>query len=334
MYQKGGDAIKRSNELIEEGEFTAALWDRVVGAAHGYLALESGRCSYTYDTRGYEGLVERLKNNGWLENEVRKVAARMREQSPQTLDQLSVYLIACDAFLEAVTLQRLVQVMLNSLPEEESKETLNDAYSATSNQIAAWLDLKLVADYLDMMPGYEGQPIPVNAPWRQVSDYLRRASNANMAVFDTVVVEPAARHLSMSADLARARLMKRDKVYAIIRGAEHLVFPELGNYFGDSDAWGYAFLATSMYTHTRAAGLLAKYVSLDAELNDDGFVIGLKRERLLADWLTYSEDQTRRNIALLQESGVDASPVAQMYSLARIQARRKVTEQMEALVDF
>ena len=81
LYQQGVDSIERSSELIEEGEFTAALWDRVLAAACGYLALETGRCRYTYATRGYAGLVARLRDNAWLAEEVNKAAARLKTRN-------------------------------------------------------------------------------------------------------------------------------------------------------------------------------------------------------------------------------------------------------------
>lgn len=334
LYQKGVDSIKRSGELVEEGEFTAALWDRIYAAVCGYLALETGRCRYTYATRGYEGLVERLQDNEWLENEVNRVSSRMKNETPRSLDQLSVYLIACDAFVEGVALQRLAKQVLDNAPEEDSEEALALIGAAAENQIIGWLDLKLAGDYLDLAAGYAGKEIPPNAPWRQAGDYLRRASSANLAVFDAVVVEPAAQQLSVAGSEMRVRLMFRDRNYAILRGAEQYVFPELPRYFGDGDALGYAYLSTSLYTHIRAAGLLAKYYSLDAELNDAGYVIGVGRERTLAEWLTFSEDQARRSIALLQDNGVDASPCAQMYGIARVKSRRDLMQQIEGLVGF
>ncbi len=334
LFEQGEAVVKSSQELINEGEFTAAAWDRVLAAACGYLALETGRCRYTYATRGYGGLIARLRDNQWLANEVDKTAARLRRETPQSLDQLSVYLIACDTFLEGASLQRMSRAILNEMPTQDSEKSLEWAGDAAENQIVAWLDLKLANDYLDMAEGYTGQPIPEDAPWRQAGDYLRRASAANMAVFDSVIVEPAAKQHSLDINDLRIRLMRRDKNYAILRAAEEFVFPNLSEFFGDGDALGYAYLATSMYTHTRSAGLLTKYYSLDAELNDGGYVVGLSRQRTLAEWLTFADDQTRRDIALLQDHDIDASATAQMYAIARIKSRRDVTQQMEGLIGF
>lgn len=334
LYQKGVNILAHSNELKNEGEFSAALWDRVQAAAYGYLALETGRCRQTYANRGYAGLAARLRDNGWLAEEIKKTAQRMREETPQTLDQLSMYIGACDAFLEALSLQLLAKVSLARLPQTESEAGLELARNAAGNQILAWLDLKLAGDYLDLSKDFEGTLIPKNVPWRQTVDYLRRASSANLAVFESLVIEPNAKSSAKANDAYRLELMQKDQAYAVLFAANEYAFARLGEHFGDGDAAGYAYLAASIYTHVRTAGLLAKYYSLGANIDDESRVIAVSKERTLGDWLTFADDQCRRNIGALQRGGVDATACAQMYEIARIKARRGLEEKVEALVEF
>ncbi|MGD9722863.1 MAG: S16 family serine protease [Pirellulales bacterium] len=334
LYQKGVEILAHSNELKNEGEFSAALWDRVRAAAFGYLALEAGRCRHTYAAQGYEGLIARLRDNGWLQEDVKQTAARLRAEPPKTLDQLSMYLSACDAFLEAVSMQLMARSTLADLSDEESQEDLLLAADAAEKQILAWIDLKLTRDYLDLAAAYAGPPIPQEAPWRQTGDYLRRASQANLAVFDALVIDPGAKTDEVSADDYRAALMRQDFSYGILQSANENAFPRLGEYFGEGDTLGYAYLGSSMYTYIRAAGLLAKYYSLGAELNENKQIVRLPRERTLGEWLTYAEDQSRRGIAQLQSRNIDATPAAQMHEIARIKARRGLDEKVEGLIGF
>ncbi len=334
LYQKGLDILKHSGQMKDEGEFAAALWDRVQAAAYGYLALEAGRCRAAYASGGYDGMVARLRDNDWLQTAISEMAARMRSQTPRTLDQLSVYLSACDALLEAVSLQALAGSGLANLPDEESEMALTLAGIAAENQIIAWLDTKLAGDALDLSADYAGPPIPDEAPWRDTANYLRRASEANLSVFEALIIEPAAKSRSESTDQFRAALMHKDRTYAILQAAILNVFPRLGEYFGDGDALGYASLATSLYSHTRAAGLLAKYYSLGAELDENAQVVGVPRERTLGEWLSFAEDQSRRNIAALQSIGIDGAHCVHMHDIARIKARRDVNEKLEGLIDF
>ncbi len=334
MYASGVESIKQANILLSEGEFSAAMWDCVMGSAYSYFAMELARCRYTYANLGYDGLLARLRNNDWLVKDLQEVSRRMQRETPRTLDQLSVYLTACDAFLEAISLRILAQAILDNMPEEDSEDALELASDAAANQILAWLDLKLVNDYLDLQDAYQGNEIPREAPWREASDFLRHSAQANLAVFDSLVVEPKAAQQSVTPAELRDIMLVKDKTYGIVRIADEAVMPNLAKFFGDGEALGYAYLATSIYTHTRAAGLLAKHYSLGAELDEYSQVVSLAHERTLGEWLTYAEDQTRRNIAMLQESGVDATACAQMHAIARIKARRDLDQKLEGLVEF
>jgi len=334
LYKKGLELHAQSEVLNKEGEFSAAMWDNVRAAAYGYLALEAGRCRQAYAASGYGGMVARLRNNDWLQEDVSRTARRMREEPPRTIDQLSMSLLAYDSFLEAVSLQQLAKNVLDNLPNRESEEASDLAGDAAENQILAWLDLKLANDYLDMADNLSGNRIPKDAPWRDASRYLNHAADANTAVFDALIVDENAKGKQMTAAEYRLELMGKDKNYAMLQSFKENVYPNLQTYFEDGDAYGYALLASSMYTHTRAAGLIAKYYALNVELDDSGTVVKMSGERTLAQWLTFAEDQSRRQIGLLQSHGIDATPCAQMHDVARIKARRDITERLESLEEF
>ncbi len=122
--------------------------------------------------------------------------------------------------------------------------------------------------------------------------------------------------------------MQKDMTYGLLHTASESIFPRLKDYFGDGDAYGYAYLSTSLYVHTRAASLLAKYYSLGAELDDEANITAIGRERTLGDWLEFAEDQTRRDIACveLRTASMPRRRV-QVYEIARICARRDLPEQ-------
>ena len=216
LYLAGVESLKTCQVLMTEGEFTAALWDAVVGTANSYLAMETARCRYTYANLGYPGLAKRLRDNGWLQKQVDETQRRMRRETPRTLEQLSVYLIACDTFIEGLSLQILAKITLENLPEEDGDVALEMCRVATENQILAWLDLKLANDYLDLQEAYQGTQIPVDAPWRDTAEYLNHAAGANLAVFNSLVVAEKAKANAQSvdagaqpADVRRQRLWDR-----------------------------------------------------------------------------------------------------------------------------
>jgi hypothetical protein len=334
LYSMGVQSLTQCHNLLSEGEVTAALWDCIVGTGYAYLAMELARCQDTYAKQGYQGVVARLRDNAWLAKDVQEMTQRLRDETPRTLDQLSVYLGACDAYLEGVSLQISAKARLAALPEEESPQAIALAADAAESQILAWLDMQLVGDYLDWQDAYAGTPIPQLTAWLQTGDYLFNAASANLAVFDSLVIEPQAAQQSLAPDRVRERLASKDKIYSIVRIAQSEILPNLETILGEGDAANYAYLAMNIYTHTRTAGLLAKYYALGAEVNEFGAVTRIGRERTLSEMLTYADDQSRRNIALLQDAGVSATVCAQIHAIATIKARRDVPQKLEALHEF
>jgi uncharacterized protein len=334
LYKKGLAIIQHAEKMTKEGEISAVFWDHVHAAVYGNLALELGKCRQTYAIGGYSAVVSRLRDNSWLEKEIQKTAKRMKRETPRTLDQLAMYFNACDSFLEALTLQRIAREVLTDLPARESEAANKLAVNAASYQIIAWLNLRLVGDYLDLGAAYGGKKLPETAPWADAGDYLRRTSRANMAAFDACVVKENAKADEMSLDQYRLKLKGQDLNYAMMQVAADEIFPKLGEYFGEGEANGYAYFSTNLYIHTRAAGLLAKYYSLGAVLDEDGDVVSVTKERTLGEWLTFAEDTSRRNIARLKSAGIDATPCVQLHEIARIKSRRDLTEKLEALYQF
>lgn len=334
LFTRGVEMIKRADVMAKQGEVSAAFSDKVLAANFGHIALELGRCKQTYTLRGYAGMVARLRDNHWLQKEIEQTAARLRTETPKTLEQLSVYLKACDAFMEGVSLQLFAKDILAELPQRESEEAMARAGLAATYQIISWLRAKFACDLLDVASSYEGLPIPAKAPWREIQEYLRRAASANLAVFDSLVINPRAKIESVSADAYRVSLMQQDIYYASLMIAHDKMVPRLEAYFGEGEAVGYAYLGASMFIHNRAAGLLAKYYSLDAEVDEDGVIAKVGRERMLRAWLTFAEDQTQRNIAGLQQMGINGIACIQLQEIARVDARRELSDQVEALLSF
>jgi uncharacterized protein len=334
LYKKGLAIIQHAEQMKNEGEVSAVFWDHVHAAIYGYLALELGKCRQTYAISGYSGTVSRLRDNAWLEKEVQKTAKRLRRETPKTLDQLSMYLNACDSFIEALSLQQIAKDTLADLPTEESEEATKDAITAASHQIIAWLDLRLVGDYLDLGAAYGGRALPDSAPWNDVSDYFRRASRANMAAFDACIIKERAKASAMGPEQYKVDLKQHDLNYAMVQVAVENVFPKLNEYFGDGPAFGYGSFSTNLYLQTRSAGLLAKYYSLEVVVDEDTGAVSMSKERTLGEWLTFAEDNSRRNIARLKSAGIESAPCVQLHEIARIKSRRDLTEKLEALNEF
>lgn len=334
MMQEGLDRLKSALELRNEGEFTVAYWDAIEGTAIAYLAAELSKDIHAYQLGGRRGMVDRVRDNAWLQEDVDAVAERLRNELPESLDQLSMYLSACSVFFESVAYQGLAAAELRNIPANPGQEYDELVITTSGHQILAFANLRLVEDLLDFMAACGGDPIPDNAPLGQVAQFYWRAGQANIAVFDALIIDEYAKHWNVSSATALDRLMSADDDIAILYGMDKAVLPKLRNYFGEGDALVYANLATGLAVYPRSAAAIGKYYSLSAELDDTRQVVGIGKEQTFHDWLDILQDRTRRSIGFLQARGLDMSVATQEYQIARVRRRRELTDQFTALNDL
>jgi hypothetical protein len=334
LFNRANGLLTHVSRLLQEGEITAAYWDTIEGTALAYIAMELGRCVETARVRGRSGMVRRIRDNDWVQKEVDRLAKRMREEEPKTLEQLGVYLLACDSFFEALAAQALAKATLANIPNDPGEEYDDLVISSSTRQILAWLDLQLTEDLLDCMSLVHGRPIEDLNPLVSMARFYRRAAQANISVFDSLIVEPQAKAADQSLDDARGKIMQADENYALMHGAELAVIPDLEKYFGDGNNYVYANLGSGLFLHPRAAMLISKYYSMRVQTDDEANIVSVPRERTLEDWLTQADDQARRSISQLESHGLDVSLCTQMYQIANVRRHRSLEDKFHAMTSF
>jgi hypothetical protein len=167
-----------------------------------------------------------------------------------------------------------------------------------------------------------------------VADFFARASEANLALFDTVVLEPVGLSSGLSLAAVQQNFSAADFTYAMTRSSLEVMPRVLDKYFGGGEASAYAKLGGALAAYSSSTGLIAKYYSLDATLDGDLNVLAFGRERALMDTLDLADEQARGSIAYLVANGVDASMSIISYENARLSREGTTDEKMEALTGF
>lgn len=97
----------------------------------------------------------------------------------------------------------------------------------------------------------------------------------------------------------------------------------------DPDQQARLVLGNSVSNFAQSAGLVAKYYSLGAHLDEEGNVVAISRERALADMLDLADQRARELINLV---GADEAVIPIMYyEAARLQRQGAPEEQLNAL---
>ncbi|QDU79757.1 Lon protease 2 [Polystyrenella longa] len=330
LIEEARDYIKTSEGLMKEGVITVAYTDMQYAALNAFLAKEVAYCNQTNLTIGYDAMLKRINNNDWLQAEIDKTAIALKFSQPTTMNQLALYLEACDAFIEAVSFQKLAAKTMANLPEDED-EAIEIAITASEWQVFGWLDCRVTMDFLELMRQYGGKPIPADAPFLDTAHFYRRTSEASYRVFESITVNEIAKVLKVAQPQAKFALAKKDSYFGLVTMAQTEVLPNLQDYFGDGPQFAYATLAGSIYVHLRASMLIAKYYSLNAQLDKEMMIIGIGREQALNEWLEASEEQARRNVMLLSRYGMDTATCAQNFEYCRLMKTRGLSDKLDAL---
>jgi hypothetical protein len=225
----------------------------------------------------------------------------------------------------------MAEAQLATISTDDEDKAYELGTAAAQNQIVTWLDLLVTRDNLDFMALEAGQPIPAGAPVVQISDFFRRGAQANHAVFEALVIEPAADAAGAAKSLIRLMLDKKDEHCAIARILQTNVPGQIATHFRTGAARQYVDLALAISMYQHEATLLAKYYSLSARLNDSMEISQVKSEGTLNDWLEFSQDQTQRNLGALSRRGVMPTASLQLCNVAELMRHRDLSDKLDAL---
>ena len=325
------DAIAEDAEYsLREGKVGTAWSDMLYAAIEAYIASEEVRTLYEQEHRGQSGALARLRNNGWLQREVEQTGTALKYFRPHTMSELSMYLMACHTFLEGVAYQHLAQQKLRRLPQDVD-EAEQQLLLAGEWQLVAWLDMKLVQDQLALIDSLPGMAIPRDLDLDQLTSFFRKTAAANEKAFESLILQPFAKRKGIGAAAAAAAIGEVDEYIAVNSIGEKVIRQVLDQHFPSGRQRQLATLGWQMFRHHRASMLLAKYYSLDADLDEDLAIVGLKRESAVDGWLDRSLDVSQRKIAELERRGLDVSTLSVLHEIAQVYSRKSDLDKLDAL---
>jgi uncharacterized protein len=329
------EAANRSERQLGQGLVGGAYAQAFQAALWATLAAHTGRSLEIYVNQGIDGVSKQLSSSAAFETKVSAIADRLKAEKPTTVagaeTLTSAYSVLIGALGLAATGGNWVQAAVDAETEEEAVTAIVVASLFTK---MADLLVEQSKDLLDVAGQLGGAPLPADAPIANVADFFTRASEANLALFDTVVLEPVGQQNGLSLAAVQHNFAAADFTYAMTRSSLEVMPKVLEQYFGGGEASAYAKLGGALAAYSSSTGLIAKYYSLDAALDEGLNVVEFGRERALMDTLDLADEQARGSIALLVANGVDPSLSVINYESARLSREGGTDEKMEALTGF
>ncbi len=308
-YSKAEEAAS----MMEQANLTAGILER-------------------YLTGGLNDAVDYLQATMAVETELSAVVDLLQAESPRTVsDQLALF----DAYSEigiAEGLRLVGNSIVNDLIQNagyySEEELVTKLATAAAYYTLASDFVQLARDAVDIGMGFGSAPAVEPEKAMRIAETMRRAAEANMALFESTIVEPWAQQYGLSLDTAKG-VWQNAEIYYLLAEAARLGINTLGQQVGSGPESAGLVFGHSQSAYTLSAMLIAKHYSLGAQVDQDLNIVGYQNEKALAEMLDFADRRARELINL---AGDNASISALFYyENARMLRQGDADDQMTAL---
>lgn len=328
------DWRQQAERRLREGDAIAAYANSVDGFLNAVYCSANAKANDLLERLERDDAKKQLKDVIGAWREVDALGETLKSTEARSIGQAGLLMASYGLLAEATALCLQADHRLTR-PAKDDEEADENVRDSASDYQAAIVSCELARDNLEYLPLATDGKKPADALFGPLADFFERAAIANLNAFDQVIVEEAiAKKLGLRLDAARSGLMSKDHAYAIARLYIDAVVPTMERFLGKGQALAYAKLGATVNAYTLAAGLIAKYYSLDAELDEDLEVTGIGRETTLAQMLDQADEQVRRDLGVLHKGGVDTSLVAYEYRVAKLLRDKDASDKIDALSGY
>jgi uncharacterized protein len=321
----------KAGQYLGEGQVSAAYDAAFTAASLARLARAAAELDDLYLDYGLDPLIDKLNSSATASTQMSAVAQRIEAETPRSAsDQIAIM----EAFSNLSVAQGLIfqaEAAIRTLlrtPDYTEDDALAAIYAANYNYVYAELFLELSQESLGLGLGFGTTPPASLEVLTAISETLRRGAEANITYFESLIIDPWAAEYGIHPDLAKYYFQQADSEYltavAAVGGASSLAGTML-----KPEAKASVNLGSSLTAYSHSASLIAKYYSLDAQIDDSGYIVGYGRQTALADMLDLA-DQRAKSWA---QAVSDQDPIQSVYYYdnARLYRTGDANDQLLAL---
>lgn len=307
---------------LEDGR-SAVAFNRAVSAAALQLVTLSQAEAYAALAKGGEAaLGDYLSGQMDFRDSLTSALEDLLTKTPATVTDVDALVSAYAAVAQGLGEQLASEDLLRS-PSLDF-DALADAVALRAR---AGLLGALSSDALEILADLPGPAVATSVDPATMADLFQGGADANLRVFEVGIVRQVAQAAGISDAQAKQLLAVKLPDYAAALNQQRIVkvLEERAAALGsDAPDFSYAKLGAALNNYVTAADLTARFYSLQAQIDPQnlGALTDTGNPEELKAMVDTSVDAVRRGIAVLEEHGVDASPIAMAYLNAQDDARQ------------
>ncbi len=324
------EATKLSNEGLQAGAFSKA----VSAAAYANAATATGQQLQVLLTQGVRPFVAKIKASQSISGSVSGLIDSLKTFQPRTVSDSAALVAAYGDAVDAVSLSVFASNLLDSTAGLSLDDQITQVTEGAVFYEFAGSLVDEASDVLDVGRDLGGAVLGPKVDTHDVAEFFRRAGEANLNAFETVVLAPQADQLNISEDSLKRSFETADLDYGLsVSGLG--VMGALTKYFGTEAASSdYAELGGAIALYNRTAGLIAKYYSLgqiDPKTLD---VTGISNDAAFTAAIGLAQGQLASGVGLLQTNKVNPTIAVADNEIASVDREGDASDKIDALTEY
>lgn len=327
LVDQADSSAAESADRADRGLHAAAYTSAQQAAVFALAALSAGS-SFELGLDEWQAVLEQ---QAAVCTEVDALVDTLGGVTPETVTDASGLIAAYTNAVDAVSICGIAE-NLRTRPTETEEQTINDLLLAGLYYEFSSALIVAAEDQLEFAADLEGEKL-ADVDVASVADFFRRAAEANLNAFDTVVLAEEANAAGASVDVVRQQFAENFFEYGLAT-AQLDVLSSFEDYFGDPETAAYAELGGALNLYTLSSSLLSQFYSLGVELDENNNVVDVENDLALLSALNLGEDQLGGAINTLRSENIEPVAPTGAFEVAESTRGGGVDDQISALETF
>ncbi len=332
VAEQASEAQKQAKKLTDEGLQAGAFQKAIEAVAFANAAAKTGAQLQTLLSQGVDAFVSKVKGSASISGQVNGLVDDLKTFQPKTVSDAGALVSAYGDAVDAVSLSSFGQQQLDAQADTEDEAVQQVTVGALYYELAGTL-VDAARDVLDVGRDLGGAPLGPGFDLHDVAEFFRRAGEANLNAFETLIVGPAADDANVSLNSAKSQFAENEFDYGLsVAGLN--VMGGLQQYFGTGAPADYAELGGAVELYNRTAGLIAKYYSLgdvDPKTLD---VKGISNDEAFSAAISLAQSQLAGGIGVLRAKQVNPTIAVADNEIASVDREGTAADKLSALTDY
>ncbi|MCJ7439008.1 MAG: hypothetical protein MUP97_14760 [Acidimicrobiia bacterium] len=329
------DAGERADQLGGAGVQAGAYTKAVEAAAFANAAVKTGQAYQIFLTQGADAFISQIQASASIEQKASAFFEGLKNVKPKTLSEAAGLIAAYGNAIDALALSSQGDALFEAAAEAATPDeaVASLVLGALYEEVAGTVidSAKELQDFSSDLPG---PPVKAASDVKVIADFFRKAAQANLDAFDSIVVTPLATENGVSDDVARSALAQQDFDYGLALNGSQTIGAAIDQFVKDKTSAAYADLGGATLLYARSAMLLAKYYSLQAKTDENGDIVAVRHEQALTNALEIGQDQAAGAISMLRSKKTDPALPASQFEVAGVEREGDLNQKFEALSDL